>query len=239
MNLGPRGKGRPGAGRQQGDRPRRRPRAGARGRDGRGLLALRGGPRGGRRGDGVRAGVPGRHRRPRPDGRAARRGLGGARARSTCSSPTRAGRRRAARSTTASSEWEEAYRTLVLSPKVIVEAALPAMRERGWGRIVNVASSSVREPIRGTGPLERAPDGDGGAVQDARGRGGGRRGDAQHRGHGQVRDRPPGARTTGRWRRRRRPPAPRCPPAGSGRPTSTATWSPSSARSAPPTSPAP
>jgi 3-oxoacyl-[acyl-carrier protein] reductase len=46
-------------------------------------------------------------------------------------------------------EWELAYRTLVLSPKVIVEAALPAMRERGWGRIVNVASSSVREPIPG------------------------------------------------------------------------------------------
>ncbi len=46
-------------------------------------------------------------------------------------------------------EWEEAYRTLVLSPKTIIEAALPAMRERGWGRIVNVASSSVREPIRG------------------------------------------------------------------------------------------
>jgi 3-oxoacyl-[acyl-carrier protein] reductase len=44
-------------------------------------------------------------------------------------------------------EWEEAYRTLVLSPKELVEVALPGMRERGWGRIVNVASSSVREPI--------------------------------------------------------------------------------------------
>ena len=32
---------------------------------------------------------------------------------------------------------------------MIVETALPAMRERGWGRIVNVASSSVREPIAG------------------------------------------------------------------------------------------
>jgi 3-oxoacyl-[acyl-carrier protein] reductase len=29
----------------------------------------------------------------------------------------------------------------------LVEAALPAMRERRWGRIVNVGSSSVREPI--------------------------------------------------------------------------------------------
>lgn len=44
-------------------------------------------------------------------------------------------------------EWEAAYRTLVLAPKALVEAALPAMRERGWGRIANVASSSIREPI--------------------------------------------------------------------------------------------
>lgn len=44
-------------------------------------------------------------------------------------------------------EWERAYRELVLSPRALVEAALPAMRERGWGRITNVASSSVREPI--------------------------------------------------------------------------------------------
>lgn len=46
-------------------------------------------------------------------------------------------------------EWENAYRELVLAPKALVESALPAMRERGWGRIVNVASSSVREPIPG------------------------------------------------------------------------------------------
>ncbi len=44
-------------------------------------------------------------------------------------------------------EWERAYRELVLSPREVVEAALPSMRERGWGRITNVASSSVREPI--------------------------------------------------------------------------------------------
>ncbi len=44
-------------------------------------------------------------------------------------------------------EWEAAYRSLVLAPRALIEAALPAMREQGWGRIVNVASTSVREPI--------------------------------------------------------------------------------------------
>jgi 3-oxoacyl-[acyl-carrier protein] reductase len=46
-------------------------------------------------------------------------------------------------------QWEEAFRTLVLAPRVLIEEVLPGMRERGWGRIVNVASSSVREPIPG------------------------------------------------------------------------------------------
>src|SRR4051794_27385916 len=44
-------------------------------------------------------------------------------------------------------QWEAAYRSLVLGPMALVEAALPGMRERGWGRIVNVVSTSVREPI--------------------------------------------------------------------------------------------
>jgi 3-oxoacyl-[acyl-carrier protein] reductase len=46
-------------------------------------------------------------------------------------------------------EWEQAYRSLVLAPRVLIETVLPGMRERGWGRIVNVGSSSVREPIPG------------------------------------------------------------------------------------------
>jgi 3-oxoacyl-[acyl-carrier protein] reductase len=45
--------------------------------------------------------------------------------------------------------WREAYDTLVLAPRVLVEAVLPGMRERNWGRIVNVGSSSTREPIPG------------------------------------------------------------------------------------------
>jgi 3-oxoacyl-[acyl-carrier protein] reductase len=44
-------------------------------------------------------------------------------------------------------EWERAYRSLVLAPRVLAGAVVPGMRERGWGRIVNVGSSSTREPI--------------------------------------------------------------------------------------------
>ena len=44
-------------------------------------------------------------------------------------------------------QWEAAYRDLVLGPMALVECALPGMRERGFGRILNVSSSSVREPI--------------------------------------------------------------------------------------------
>src|SRR3954470_12221864 len=46
-------------------------------------------------------------------------------------------------------EWEAAYRTLVLAPLELVKAALPAMRSQGWGRIVNVGSTSGLEPIDG------------------------------------------------------------------------------------------
>jgi 3-oxoacyl-[acyl-carrier protein] reductase len=46
-------------------------------------------------------------------------------------------------------DWELAYRSLVLAPRVLAGAVVPGMRERGWGRIVNVGSSSTREPIPG------------------------------------------------------------------------------------------
>lgn len=44
-------------------------------------------------------------------------------------------------------QWEAAYRDLVLAPMALIERAIPGMRERGFGRVVNVASSAVREPI--------------------------------------------------------------------------------------------
>ena len=44
-------------------------------------------------------------------------------------------------------QWESAYRALVLSPLALIEHVMPGMRERGWGRILNVASIAVREPI--------------------------------------------------------------------------------------------
>jgi 3-oxoacyl-[acyl-carrier protein] reductase len=46
-------------------------------------------------------------------------------------------------------EWEAAFRSLVMAPRILARAVLPGMRERRWGRIVNVSSSSIREPIAG------------------------------------------------------------------------------------------
>jgi 3-oxoacyl-[acyl-carrier protein] reductase len=44
-------------------------------------------------------------------------------------------------------EWQAAYTSLVLAPRVLVEKVVPGMRTRRWGRIVNVGSSSTRQPI--------------------------------------------------------------------------------------------
>jgi 3-oxoacyl-[acyl-carrier protein] reductase len=48
-----------------------------------------------------------------------------------------------------SEQWETAYRSLVLAPLELIGAVAPGMRERGWGRIVNITSVAVREPIEG------------------------------------------------------------------------------------------
>lgn len=43
-------------------------------------------------------------------------------------------------------QWVDAHRSLVLAPMAFLERVVPGMRERGWGRIVNVVSTVAREP---------------------------------------------------------------------------------------------
>lgn len=44
-------------------------------------------------------------------------------------------------------QWRAAYEQLVLGTIALVQAALPGMRERGFGRVVSISSTSVREPL--------------------------------------------------------------------------------------------
>jgi 3-oxoacyl-[acyl-carrier protein] reductase len=46
-------------------------------------------------------------------------------------------------------DWQHAFDLLLLNVVRMVRAALPHLRASGGGRIVNVASSAVKEPIRG------------------------------------------------------------------------------------------
>ncbi len=48
-------------------------------------------------------------------------------------------------------DWYAAWELNVMAPMRLMRAAVPAMRERGWGRIVNVSSSSGKRPS-GTTP---------------------------------------------------------------------------------------
>jgi 3-oxoacyl-[acyl-carrier protein] reductase len=43
-------------------------------------------------------------------------------------------------------EWQAAWELNVMAPMRAMRAAIPAMRERGWGRIVNVSSTSGKRP---------------------------------------------------------------------------------------------
>jgi 3-oxoacyl-[acyl-carrier protein] reductase len=43
-------------------------------------------------------------------------------------------------------DWQEAWDLNVMAPLRAIRAAAPGMAERGWGRIVNVASTSAKRP---------------------------------------------------------------------------------------------
>jgi 3-oxoacyl-[acyl-carrier protein] reductase len=43
-------------------------------------------------------------------------------------------------------QWEAAYRELVIAPMALIKRIVPAMRERGFGRVLTVAASGTREP---------------------------------------------------------------------------------------------
>lgn len=44
-------------------------------------------------------------------------------------------------------EWQAAIEANMLTPILLMTALLPGMCERGWGRVVNITSQSVRAPI--------------------------------------------------------------------------------------------
>lgn len=49
------------------------------------------------------------------------------------------------------SDWEDAFRQGFLAAQGLVEAALPDMLARGWGRVIFITSASVKQPIEGLG----------------------------------------------------------------------------------------
>lgn len=46
-------------------------------------------------------------------------------------------------------DWEAAHRALVVSPMLLLARIVPGMRERGFGRVLAVSSSTAREPLPG------------------------------------------------------------------------------------------
>lgn len=48
-------------------------------------------------------------------------------------------------------EYETAFRRHLVCNQILVGAVLPGMREAGYGRIINIISTSVKEPIAGLG----------------------------------------------------------------------------------------
>jgi 3-oxoacyl-[acyl-carrier protein] reductase len=46
-------------------------------------------------------------------------------------------------------DWEQAFRVTLANVVQLVRAAVPHMRQNGWGRIVNIASISAKQPVDG------------------------------------------------------------------------------------------
>ena len=49
---------------------------------------------------------------------------------------------------TSPADWDAAYQLLLRGILQIVEGVVPAMRERAWGRVVALTSTSVKQPIQ-------------------------------------------------------------------------------------------
>ena len=43
--------------------------------------------------------------------------------------------------------WRRAFQLLAITPIELASLLLPAMRERGWGRVISLLSSTVRQPV--------------------------------------------------------------------------------------------
>lgn len=76
---------------------------------------------------------------------ACRAGLGPAAVLVVCSGGPPAGRH----SELSDADWRRAAELLLHGPRALIEAALPAMRAAGWGRILVVSSLAVRQPVDG------------------------------------------------------------------------------------------
>lgn len=45
------------------------------------------------------------------------------------------------------SDWERALRANMIAPIMLIRSVLGGMRQRGWGRVINITSSAVKAPI--------------------------------------------------------------------------------------------
>lgn len=52
---------------------------------------------------------------------------------------------------TDAAEMEKAFRTHVISSHLLAQLAVPGMKKEGFGRIINIVSTSVKQPINGLG----------------------------------------------------------------------------------------